>query len=57
MTIIETERLTLRELAAEDAQFILELVNDPAWLRHIGDKRTHAGRRACLHRERTDGES
>ena len=39
MTVIESERLSLRKLTAEDAPFILELVNDPAWLRHIGDKR------------------
>ncbi len=36
--MIQSERLTLRELRADDASFILELVNDPAWLRHIGDK-------------------
>jgi RimJ/RimL family protein N-acetyltransferase len=36
--VIETERLILRELEAEDAAFILELLNDPAWLRYIGDK-------------------
>jgi len=28
----------LRRLAAEDAPFILELLNDPDWLRFIGDK-------------------
>ena len=38
MTIIETERLRLRELTLEDAAFIFELVNDPAWLRYIGDR-------------------
>ncbi|MGD9487329.1 MAG: GNAT family N-acetyltransferase [Calditrichaceae bacterium] len=38
MTILETERLALRELTVEDAPFILELVNDPSWLRYIGDK-------------------
>ena len=41
MTPTETERLILRELDADDAPFILELVNDPAWLRHIGDKGVH----------------
>lgn len=35
---LETERLELRELAAPDAAFILELVNDPDWLRNIGDR-------------------
>lgn len=38
MQIIETERLILRELSAEDAEFILELVNEPAWKKNIGDR-------------------
>jgi RimJ/RimL family protein N-acetyltransferase len=38
MNVLETERLILRWLSAEDAAFILELVNDPAWLRFIGDR-------------------
>ena len=38
MNVIETDRLILRRLNAEDAPFILELLNDPGWLRFIGDK-------------------
>ena len=38
MKILETDRLNLRQLALEDAGFILELVNDSAWLRFIGDR-------------------
>lgn len=38
MTILETDRLILRELAVEDAPFILALLNDPDWLRYIGDR-------------------
>ena len=38
MKVLETERLTLRWLSIDDADFILELVNDPAWLKYIGDK-------------------
>lgn len=38
MKVLETERLILRRLATDDAAFILELVNDPSWLRFIGDK-------------------
>jgi len=38
MTIAVTERLRLRQLGESDAPFILELVNDPAWLRYIGDR-------------------
>lgn len=35
---IETPNLRIRWLEAEDAGFILRLVNDPAWLRFIGDR-------------------
>ncbi len=38
MNIIETERLILRELTTEDASFIFELLNDPSFIRYIGDK-------------------
>jgi RimJ/RimL family protein N-acetyltransferase len=38
----ETERLRLRELSDADAAFILELVNEPAWLRFIGDRNVHS---------------
>lgn len=38
MTMLETERLTLRELTLLDAPFILALLNDPDWLRFIGDR-------------------
>ena len=41
MTVFETNRLTVRRLTLDDAPFILELVNDPAWLRHIGDRGVH----------------
>ncbi|HDX9641747.1 TPA: GNAT family N-acetyltransferase [Bacillus mobilis] len=39
MIILETERLVLRWFDIKDAPFILELVNDPAWIQFIGDKR------------------
>jgi len=38
LTILETERLSLRRLTSDDAQFILELLNQPSFLRYIGDK-------------------
>ena len=38
MNILETDRLSLRRLTVEDATFILRLVNEPSWLRFIGDK-------------------
>ena len=42
MIILETERLILRRLTPDDAAFILELVNEPAWLEFIGDKNVHS---------------
>jgi RimJ/RimL family protein N-acetyltransferase len=38
LTVLETERLTIRRFTLEDAAFALELVNDPAWLEYIGDR-------------------
>lgn len=38
MIITQTERLTIRSLALADASFIYDLVNQPSWLEHIGDK-------------------
>jgi len=38
MTVLTTSRLTLRRLSEDDASFIFRLVNEPSWLRFIGDK-------------------
>lgn len=38
MTVVETERLVLRRLCSDDAEFILNLLNQPSFLRYIGDK-------------------
>ncbi len=38
MRVLETERLVLRQLTLDDAPFIFRLVNEPSWLRFIGDK-------------------
>ena len=38
MTVLETERLLLRQLSSEDAEFILELLNEPSFIRNIGDR-------------------
>jgi [ribosomal protein S5]-alanine N-acetyltransferase len=38
MRILETERLSLRELNADDAVFILELLNEPAFIQNIADR-------------------
>jgi RimJ/RimL family protein N-acetyltransferase len=39
MIVLETERLILRRLTLDDAEFILSLVNEPSFLRYIGDKK------------------
>jgi ribosomal-protein-alanine N-acetyltransferase len=36
--VLQTPRLSLRRLQGSDAPFILGLLNDPAWLRYIGDR-------------------
>jgi [ribosomal protein S5]-alanine N-acetyltransferase len=38
VNVLTTKRLTLRRLSPADAEFILELLNDAAFLRYIGDK-------------------
>lgn len=38
MSLLETERLTLRKLSPDDAEFILELLNEPSFIKNIGDK-------------------
>jgi RimJ/RimL family protein N-acetyltransferase len=38
MKILDTARLSLRWLAPDDAAFIRRLVNEPSWLRFIGDR-------------------
>lgn len=40
--VIETERLILRKFTLDDAAFMLELLNTPAWLRFIGDRNVRA---------------
>jgi [ribosomal protein S5]-alanine N-acetyltransferase len=45
--VLETRRLVLRRLSTDDAAFLLELLNEPSFLRYIGDKgvRTEADAR------------
>lgn len=38
MRVLETQRLVLEHLTTDDADFMLELVNEPAFLRYIGDR-------------------
>lgn len=47
LKVLDTPRLSLDRFAPEDAPFVLALLNDPAWLRFIGDRgiRTQDGAR------------
>lgn len=45
-TYLETDRLILRQLTAEDTQFIISLVNSPGWLQYIGDRNIHTDEEA-----------
>ena len=36
--ILETERLILRKLTLDDAAFILELMNEPAFIEYVADR-------------------
>ena len=40
--IAETERLRLRRFHESDAPMVLELLNDPQWLRFIGDRQVRS---------------
>jgi RimJ/RimL family protein N-acetyltransferase len=49
-TVIETDRLRLRHLTLDDAEFILRLLNEPSFIQNVGDKgvRTLADSRAYI---------
>jgi RimJ/RimL family protein N-acetyltransferase len=49
--ILETDRLVLRPLFEADAGFVLRLLNEPSFLKHIGDKgvRTREDAVAYIH--------
>lgn len=38
MTLIDTDRLSIRYIKVEDFNFIFRLLNDPSWIKYIGDK-------------------
>ncbi len=39
MKVLETNRLILRRLSPDDADFIIELLNEPSFIRYIGDRK------------------
>jgi RimJ/RimL family protein N-acetyltransferase len=52
MNLIETERLCLRRLELHDASFILDLLNQPSFMRYIGDKGVRNLADACDYLEK-----
>ncbi len=46
---LRTARLHLRPLTLADAAFIVELLNDPGWLRYIGDRQVRTEHEACAY--------
>jgi RimJ/RimL family protein N-acetyltransferase len=51
VVVLETGRLRLRHLEAGDAQFIVTLLNDPDWLRFIGDRGVRSEEQAVAYIE------
>lgn len=41
MKILETERTVLREIVESDAEFILDLLNQPSFIKYIGNRNVH----------------
>ena len=46
MKILETERLILREIVETDAEFILDLLNQPSFIKYIGDRNVRTAEQA-----------
>ncbi|MEZ4373318.1 MAG: GNAT family N-acetyltransferase [Polyangiaceae bacterium] len=40
--VLQTPRLRLAEATPADAEFLLELMNEPGWLEHIGNRNVHS---------------
>jgi [ribosomal protein S5]-alanine N-acetyltransferase len=38
MTLIDTNRLVIRDITEQDFHFIFRLLNEPSWIKYIGDK-------------------
>ena len=47
-TISLTARLQLRHITGQDAPFYRQLVNEPEWIAHIGDRQVHSVAQAAL---------
>lgn len=51
VSILETPRLRLREFTPSDAAFVRALLNDPDWIRFIGDRNVHTDDEARVYLE------
>jgi RimJ/RimL family protein N-acetyltransferase len=47
VAVLRTARLVVRALTLEDAPFIVSLLNDPAFVRNIGDRNVRTDADAC----------
>jgi ribosomal-protein-alanine N-acetyltransferase len=47
INVLQTERLVLSQLSFDDAPFILELLNEPSFIKNIGDKKVRSIETAC----------
>jgi ribosomal-protein-alanine N-acetyltransferase len=47
--VLESDRLTLRKFSIEDAAFIRELLNDPSFVRNVGDKGVRSDEEAAAY--------
>jgi RimJ/RimL family protein N-acetyltransferase len=50
-TILQTNRLLLRELVPGDTAFLIALLNSPGWLRYIGDRNVRTEEQAQAYLE------
>ncbi len=39
MSIVKTDRLSLRKIDTDDAEFMLRLLNDPTFIQYVDDKK------------------
>lgn len=51
MPVLDTARLTLHRFSTDDAAFVVELLNEPSFLRYIGDKGVRSEADACRYLE------
>ena len=47
MKILETERLILREIVETDDEFIFDLLNQPSFIKYIGDRECQTFRKGA----------